>query len=56
MQTIVRNGKSYKYVNERNGYIAYRAGAGDEVIRKPDGSVIDAVLATDWIVVSSGGE
>ena len=49
------NGKTYKYVNCRNGFWAGRCEHGDEIVVKPDKTVIDNVnLATDWATISNG--
>ena len=49
------NGKCYKYVNERNGYTGYRYEHGDEIIKKPDGTVLEDVsLSTEWAAITSG--
>lgn len=56
MEPINYNNNIYKFVNERNGYTAYRNREFGEIIVTHDGSVIEGVtLAYDWLRISDGG-
>ena len=48
------DGKTYKFVNQRKGYVGYRHKLGDEIVVKPDGTIAPIDLATEWVEVSNG--